>query len=228
LFVDHQLRISRFTPAATQVINLIHHDVGRPIEHVVTNLVGYETLVEDLRKVLDTLQPQESEVQTKGGAWYLMRIRPYRTMENVIEGAVVTFVDISERKRAEISLRNSEARYHAIFHQAFAGIAQIDLAGRLLFVNEQFCKMLDYTRDELKQLTYEDLTHPDERKHNNELFDILVGGGPDFTVKRRLLRKGGAPLWVTNSVTGIRDATGNVESIVAVSVVLEHPHEPAQ
>ena len=228
VFVDHQLRISRFTPAATQVINLIHHDVGRPVEHVVTNLVDYDTFVEDLRAVLDTLQPKEAEVQTKSGAWYLMRIRPYRTIENVIEGAVVTFVDISERKRAELQLRNSEARYQAIFHQAFVGIAQIDLAGRYLFVNDQYCRILGYTRDELKQLTFTDLTHPDERQHNNELFDILVGGGPDFTVKRRLVRKDGTPLWVTNSVNGIRDARGNVESIVAISVVLEHPHESAQ
>ena len=86
IFVDHQLRIQRFTPAVTQVINLILTDVGRPVGHIVSNLVGYDRLVADVRAVLDTLVPKEVEVQTQAGAWYLLRIRPYRTLENVIEG----------------------------------------------------------------------------------------------------------------------------------------------
>ena len=99
IFVDHQLRILRFTPAVTQVINLILTDVGRPVGHIVSNLVGYDRLVADVQAVLDTLVPKEVEVQTKAGAWYLMRIRPYRTLENVIEGAVITFVDITETEK---------------------------------------------------------------------------------------------------------------------------------
>ena len=99
VFVDHQLRIQRFTPAVTQVINLILTDVGRPVGHIVSNLVGYDRLVEDVQAVLDTLAPKEVEVQTKAGAWYLLRIRPYRTLENVIEGAVITFTEITEMKK---------------------------------------------------------------------------------------------------------------------------------
>ena len=98
LFVDTQLRISRFTPAITQVINLIQSDIGRPVGHIVSNLIDYGSLVEDVQVVLDTLISQESEVQTKAGTWYLMRIRPYRTLENVIEGVVITFIDITQRK----------------------------------------------------------------------------------------------------------------------------------
>ena len=67
VFVDHQLRIQRFTPAVTQVINLIPTDVGRPLGHIVSNLVGYDRLVEDVRTVLDTLVPKEVEVQTQDG-----------------------------------------------------------------------------------------------------------------------------------------------------------------
>ncbi len=111
IFVDRQLRISRFTPAATQLINLIQADVGRPVGHIVSNLIGYNRLVEDLQTVLDSLTPQDAEVQSRSGAWYLMRIRPYRTLENVIEGAVITFVDITERKRTEDALRKSSLSY---------------------------------------------------------------------------------------------------------------------
>ena len=67
VFVDHQLRILRFTPAATQIINLIPSDVGRPVGHIVSNLVGYDRLVADVQAVLDTLVPKEVEVQTTDG-----------------------------------------------------------------------------------------------------------------------------------------------------------------
>ena len=100
IFVDNQLRIMRFTPAVTQVLNLILTDVGRPVGHVVSNFVGYDGLVEDVQSVLDSLVPREVEAQTRAGAWYTLRIRPYRTLENVIEGAVVSFVDITEQKQA--------------------------------------------------------------------------------------------------------------------------------
>ncbi len=111
IFVDHQLRIQRFTPAVTQVINLIPADIGRPVGHITPNLVGYENLAADLHRVLDTLQPAEVEVETRAGDWFLLRIRPYRTLENVIEGAVILFFDITELKRTEAALRASEAKY---------------------------------------------------------------------------------------------------------------------
>jgi two-component system CheB/CheR fusion protein len=105
LFVDHQLHIQRFTPATTQIINLIQTDIGRPVSDLVSNLAGYDRLGQDVRSVLDNLIPREAEVQTRDGHWYLMRILPYRTAENVIEGAVLTFVDIAAQKRAEEKLR---------------------------------------------------------------------------------------------------------------------------
>ena len=109
VFVDHQLRIQRFTPAVTQVINLIRTDVGRPVGHVVSNLTGYDCLVEDVQAVLDTLTPKETEVQAITGAWYLLRIRPYRTQENVIEGAVITFTEITDMRNAQAAPGNRVA-----------------------------------------------------------------------------------------------------------------------
>ena len=83
-------------PGASEIINLIAGDVGRPVGHLVSNLVGYDRLVADTQAVLDTLIPKALEVQTARGRWYAMRIQPYRTIDNVIEGAVITFVDITE------------------------------------------------------------------------------------------------------------------------------------
>jgi two-component system CheB/CheR fusion protein len=109
VFVDHQLRILRFTPAISTIINLIRADVGRPVGHIVANLVDYDALVADTQAVLRTLIPKELEVQTTTGPWYTMRIQPYRTQENVIEGAVITFVDITEKKRIEAALEQAHA-----------------------------------------------------------------------------------------------------------------------
>ena len=107
IFVNHGMRILRFTPSATRIINLIPGDVGRPVGHIVSRLVGYDGLLTDVQAVLDTLVPKEIDVQTAEGQWYTMRILPYRTLDNIIEGAVLTFVDITEMKRTQSALQSA-------------------------------------------------------------------------------------------------------------------------
>ncbi|MFH2125591.1 MAG: CheR family methyltransferase, partial [Pseudomonadota bacterium] len=104
VFLGNDLNVRRFTPSATKLINLIASDVGRPVDHIVTNL-DYPDLVSDAKKVLNTLGVKQSEVRTKGGDWYQMRIIPYRTMNNVIDGVVITFNDINQQKKAQGELR---------------------------------------------------------------------------------------------------------------------------
>ncbi|MFZ3046314.1 MAG: CheR family methyltransferase, partial [Desulfatirhabdiaceae bacterium] len=118
VFVNHGLKILRFTPAATWIINLIQSDIGRPVGHIVSNLVDYHSLLADVKSVLDTLLPKEVDVQTRAGGWYTMRIQPYRTINNVIEGAVLTFVDITQTKKAQNALNLTEERIRVAL-QAF-------------------------------------------------------------------------------------------------------------
>ncbi|MHB1024257.1 MAG: CheR family methyltransferase [Desulfobacteria bacterium] len=110
IFVDRQMNIKRFTAAATQISNFIKTDVGRPVGDIVSQLVGYDRLVEDTQAVLDTLIPKVAEVQVRGGQWYQMKIQPYRTLQNVIEGAVLTFVEITREKELLESLRSATRR----------------------------------------------------------------------------------------------------------------------
>jgi two-component system CheB/CheR fusion protein len=149
IFVDLQLRILRFTPTATQIINLILSDVGRPVGHIVSNLVGYDSIVKDTQAVLDKLIPKEVEVQTQTGAWYQMRIQPYRTTNNVIEGAVITFIDITRAKKAQEELEKAHAQTVAILQSTTEGILGLDTQGNLVFANSAAVKIIGYTTEEL-------------------------------------------------------------------------------
>jgi two-component system CheB/CheR fusion protein len=150
IFVDRELRILRFTPAAGEIINLILSDVGRPVGHIASNLVNYDDLVADATAVLDTLIPREVKMQSTAGRWYVMRIRPYRTLDNVIEGAVITFVDITEMKRIEDDLAKTKdlMRLAVVVHDAFDAITVQDLNGRVIAWNPAAQRMYGWSETE--------------------------------------------------------------------------------
>ena len=137
IFVDHALRVLRFTPSATRIMNLIPSDTGRPLYHVVSNLAGYNGLQFDVQAVLETLIPKEVEVHSQYGEYYSMRILPYRTLNNVIEGAVISFVDISQTKKAEKALGEMETTLKAALDHSQVGILIVDAPGaRIRYVND--------------------------------------------------------------------------------------------
>ena len=154
VFVDHQLRILRFTPSASAIINLILSDVGRPVSHMVPNLVGYSTLIADALAVLKTLVPKVLEVQTTAGLWYSMRIAPYRTLDNVIEGAVLSFVDITETVRIRDALRkaNELLRLAVVVRDAQDAITVQDLDGRILAWNPGAVRIYGWSEEEALNL----------------------------------------------------------------------------
>ncbi|MCX7097640.1 MAG: PAS domain-containing protein [Methylococcales bacterium] len=100
IFLDTKLRIKRFTRQAKNIIKLIDTDIGRPLSDLVSTL-RYDHLLDDATSVLQTLVFKDTEVQTVNGEWYLLRILPYRTAENMIDGLVINFVDIGRLKQAE-------------------------------------------------------------------------------------------------------------------------------
>jgi hypothetical protein len=113
LFLDPQLRINRFTPRISDLFNLVAGDEGRSISDF-THRLDYEDLAGDAREVLRDLGSIEREVHGHNGGWYLTRLRPYRTIEDKIDGVVVTFVDIGERRRAADALKDREARMRVL------------------------------------------------------------------------------------------------------------------
>jgi len=164
VFVDHSLGILRFTPTATKIISLIQSDIGRPVAHLASKLKGPNNLIEEIKAVLDTLIPKEIEVQTEKGGYYIMRIQPYRTLNNVIEGAVLTFVDISLRKQAEEAMLNVELEKNKIQLQMLEAIVTtvrepllvLDADLRVIQANASFYTSFQVKQDDtVGQLIYD-------------------------------------------------------------------------
>ena len=215
VFVDHQRRILRFTPTAAEIINLIPGDVGRPVGHLVANLVGYASLVDDVQAVLDTLVTREVELQTTAGKWYAMRIQPYRTLDNVIEGAVLTFMDISEIKRIQASLAaaNRQLRLAVVVRDAGDAITVQDLEGRITAWNPGAERLYGWSEDEALQMNVRDRIPPallDEalaRVRQLSQAEVLE------PYRTRRLTKTGAALEVSMTATALLDAAGQVYAI---------------
>ena len=165
VFVDYELRILRFTPATSAIINLILSDVGRPIAHIVSNLIGYDNLVADTQLVLNTLVVKEVEVQTKDGGWYAMRIQPYRTLDNVIEGAVISFVNITDTILARVALNNANdlARLAVVVRDAHDAITVKSLSGEMLAWNAGAVRMYGWTEAEALSMNVRDRIPPELR-----------------------------------------------------------------
>jgi two-component system CheB/CheR fusion protein len=107
------LNIRSYTSEAVKAYCLIATDVGRPLSDITSNLQG-ESLLVEMHKVLETLVPREREVQSKDGAWYLARIQPYRTLDHMIDGLVISFTDIDALHKAEVVKLNTLKLLHLL------------------------------------------------------------------------------------------------------------------
>ncbi len=215
VFVDHQLRILRFTPAIAQVINLISGDVGRPIGHIVSNLAGYDRLVADVHLVLDSLAPREVEVETTAGAWYLMRIRPYRTLENVIEGAVITFVEITELKRALAALRETEAlrRLAVVVRNAHDAITVRDIEGRILAWNPGAERLYGWSETEALALDLRSLVPAGRQEEELAMLKRLGQSEALEPYRTQRLAKDGRVVDVWLTATALVNEAGQVYAV---------------
>jgi two-component system CheB/CheR fusion protein len=109
VFLDNDLRVRRFTSGANKLFKLITGDVGRPLTDIASDLL-YPEIAEDAREVLRTLAFSEKQIAATGGSCFSVRIMPYRTLENLIDGVVMTFLDITTAKKLEAELRKEITR----------------------------------------------------------------------------------------------------------------------
>lgn len=230
VFVDHDLRIQRFTPSATEILNLIESDVGRPVSDLTSRLPTYDRLTEDIEAVLENLVPSEVEVQTVAGAWYLLQIRPYRTRENVIEGAVVTFTDISEVKEARATLNEAEAlrRLAVVVEDAHDAITMQDLDGRIGAWNPAAARIFGWSQAEALGMEYLDLAPEDQKDETRAMLARLRrrDAPAPFQTRRRTKDDRILTVWIT--VTALVDEDGSVYAVATTERAIEPDAESTE
>jgi two-component system CheB/CheR fusion protein len=187
LFLDDALHIRRFTNQASKIIKLIPGDAGRPITDIASDLI-YPELTEDVQEVLRTLAFKEKPIHTHDGHWYSVRIMPYRTFENRIDGVVITFTDISVSKKLEAVLRESEREMKAHFTHmtnAFVLFESVFNEGstfvscRFVFMNDVFERIMDVKNEQVQGKTIHQVWPSVEASWIEAFERVALTGVPD-------------------------------------------------
>lgn len=215
IFVDHKLNILRFTPAVTHIINLILTDIGRPIGHIVSNMIDYSSLVSDIQSVLDTLIHKEIEVMTIDEKSYLMRIQPYRTLENIIEGAVISFVDITEMHNIKIKLNelNKLSRLAIVVRDSSDAIIVEDLSGKIIAWNPGAQKFYGWSEEEALKMQSKDRIPKELQEKDTKKIAQLCSSKILQTYKTKRLKKDGSIIDIHIVSSALVDKDENIYAI---------------
>jgi two-component system CheB/CheR fusion protein len=147
LYVDTELRILRFTPAATKIFNIRELDVGRPVSDI-TAQFDTQVFAREVENVAATLQQKERDVEGKDGRRFSVRMLPYRTTENIISGVVMTFFDVTEQRMAQQELEAARVFADCIVDYSWDGLLVLDRELRVHWANQSYLKTFGKTKEE--------------------------------------------------------------------------------
>ena len=221
IFLSEDLRIKNFTPRMADIFSLRQSDRGRPLTDIVS-LIAYEDLRRDVAKVLSDMTVLERELKLLDrGASFVMRIRPYRSIERLVDGVVITFVDVTERKKAELARTVSERRFAAIVNQTNVGVAETDSDGHFLLTNAALEAMVGRSGEDFHSMRWQDLISPEDAETVVQLFASAVDEGDPLDLEYRLNRADGSSVWVHDSVSVLDDKQGGVKSVISVKLNID-------
>jgi len=168
LFLDKELNIRRFTIQTTKIFKLIKSDIGRPFTDLVTDLV-YPELSADALEVLKTLVFIQKPVPTIDGRWFNIRIMPYRTLDDRIDGLVITFINISELKKVELKLNETEQLNNLLFNSYSDILIKLSTDRRIAEFNPAAEKFFGMKREDVLSRNYFQLFIPKTERKSTEI-----------------------------------------------------------
>ncbi len=208
VFLDTELHIRRFTPPTAKLLNLQNSDIGRFFGEF-SMMFHDPALLEDCRRVLDTLNTTDQEIHTGEARCYLRRILPYRTADNRIDGVVIMFIDITERVAAE-----SRSRLLAtILHDSNDAITVQDFDGCITAWNRGAERMYGYSEAEALGMNIRNLVPPDRLAEVLELVKRIAAGEDIRSFETQRLTRDGGRLDVSLTFIPVSDATGRVVAL---------------
>jgi two-component system CheB/CheR fusion protein len=209
LFLDADLNVRRFTTRTTRIIKLIPSDAGRPITDITSDL-DYPALAEDAREVLHTLVFKEKLVTTHDGRWFAVRIMPYRTLENLIDGIVITFSDASASRTLDSTLKDQASQLQQMADSLPTLVWGARADGTCEYVNRQWSDYTGLPAAGHYGYGWVQQVHDEERERVREAWLSAVASGAPFQADLRLRRADGAYRWFKARSVPIRDGQGQV------------------
>jgi two-component system CheB/CheR fusion protein len=211
LFLDNDLKIRRFTPATGRMVNVVHTDIGRPITEIKLKFEDPD-LVADARQVLTRLAPREKEVIVDDGRWCIRRIIPYRTVDDRIQGVVVTFADVTELKLAGIKA----GLLATIMRNSFDAVIVHDIDGKITSWNRGAERLYGYKEADALTMSIRKLIPDDSWKEYRQVLEQVSRAERVESFEAPRLRKDGTTVDVWITATGLTDEHGKVTSIAKI------------
>jgi two-component system CheB/CheR fusion protein len=209
LFLDGDLLVRRFTTPTANIIKLIPSDAGRPITDIARD-IDYPELADDAREVLRTLVFKERLVAGTLNRWFTVRILPYRTLENVIDGVVITFTDASATKSMEAMLRQQTSELQQMMEALPNLVWGCGPDGSCEYVSPQWIEFSGAGAAELQGYGWLHTAHPEERETIRQKWHSAIKSGTPLDVEARFRAKDGTYRWFQLRSAPIRDSKGQV------------------
>lgn len=217
IFLDRSFSIRLFTPAILDIFNLKSGDYGRPVTDI-TNKLQYDGLLQDAETVLEKLTTVEREVMTTDNRSFMMRLLPYRTSEDRINGVVITFFDITKRRESEEALRQSEERTRLLIESAKDyAIFTLDTQRRVISWSSGAQLMLGYTESEMMGRAGDIVFVPEDRKLKIPEQEIQKAEKEGRVEDERWhLRKDGSLFWGSGIIRPLKNEQGTTIGFVKI------------
>jgi len=217
LFLDKELHIRRFTIQSTKIFKLIKSDIGRPFTDLGSDLI-YPALPADAAEVLRTLVFIQKSIPTKDGRWFSIRIMPYRTIDDRIDGLVITFINISDLKKVELKLHETEQINTVLIHSSSDIIIKLSTQGKILEFNPEAEKFFGKKREDvIKQNCIQTIIPEKERAKVEDILKKLQNELLDGNLKIQVMAADGnmpvVKLSVNILLNNLKMAAGMILSI---------------